>query len=266
MNTLLEWFGSLFSGNESVSPEPRVDPRDVHVRLPRHHASLPAHLVRCPPDAPVPRQWDNATKDPAIDMDGQEQRHRLIKRLLLSKGLPPELVMYIFTLACDGLEVSVERQFDAIYTNNANTRYLRTPPLESTFMHGFLLEVIIDIYSRDQGWSTDPHRDWIGTYEGSHTWWELSLDRPDQHSSFSDSSDSDTPDCTYTEVHRVELCRNLHATSQFKLHTITLTQTDSILRDARPGDVLSLWARSQYPGWANFASYARIRARLSWTT
>ena len=277
MEALFGWVRSYLNGDhkERESPTSRISNRDVHARLPQHGLQHPSSPERFPPDVTVPRRWDDASTDPEIDIEAQQHRYTQIKNVLLSKGLPLHLIAYIFRLAQDGLELSIERRVYAIYSNNANTRYLRTPPLESNYAGHFVLQVIVDIYSHDQGWSTDPHREWIGTYNGSHTWWDLTLDRPDAASyakdhfaNMDDSSDSEresvfTP-VTYSEIHRRELCRNLHASDKFQLHTIVLSSDDPLVRDAQPGDVFSLWARTQYPAWMNFVSYARIRARLCW--
>jgi len=277
MEALFGWVRSYLNGDhkERESPTSRISNRDVHARLPQHGLQHPSSPERFPPDVTVPRRWDDASTDPEIDIEAQQHRYTQIKNVLLSKGLPLHLIAYIFRLAQDGLELSIERRVYAIYSNNANTRYLRTPPLESNYAGHFVLQVIVDIYSHDQGWSTDPHREWIGTYNGSHTWWDLTLDRPDAAScakdhfaNMDDSSDSEresvfTP-VTYSEIHRRELCRNLHASDKFQLHTIVLSSDDPLVRDAQPGDVFSLWARTQYPAWMNLVSYARIRARLCW--
>jgi len=279
MEALFGWVRSYLNGDhkERESPTSRISNRDVHARLPQHGLQHPSSPERFPPDVTVPRRWDDASTDPEIDIEAQQHRYTQFKNVLLSKGLPLHLIAYIFRLAQDGLELSIERRVYAIYSNNANTRYLRTPPLESNYAGHFVLQVIVDIYSHDQGWSTDPHREWIGTYNGSHTWWDLTLDRPDAASyakdhfaNMDDSSDSEresvfTP-VTYSEIHRRELCRNLHASDKFQLHTIVLSSDDPLVRDAQPGDVFSLWARTQYPAWMNLVSYARIRARLCWDT
>ena len=279
MEALFGWVRSYLNGDhkERESPTSRISNRDVHARLPQHGLQHPSSPERFPPDVTVPRRWDDASTDPEIDIEAQQHRYTQIKNVLLSKGLPLHLIAYIFRLAQDGLELSIERRVYAIYSNNANTRYLRTPPLESNYAGHFVLQVIVDIYSHDQGWSTDPHREWIGTYNGSHTWWDITLDRPDAASyakdhfaNMDDSSDSEresvfTP-VTYSEIHRRELCRNLHASDKFQLHTIVLSSDDPLVRDAQPGDVFSLWARTQYPAWMNLVSYARIRARLCWDT
>ena len=279
MEALFGWVRSYLNGDhkERESPTSRRSNRDVHARLPRHELQHPSSPERFPPDVSVPQRWDDASTDPEIDIEAQQHRYTQIRSMLLSKGLPHHLIAYIFRLAQDGLELSIERRVYAIYSNNANTRYLRTPPLESNYAGHFVLQVIVDIYSHDQGWSTDPHREWIGTYNRSHTWWDLTLDRPDaasyakdQFANMDDSSDSEresvfTP-VTYSEIHRRELCRNLHASDKFQLHTIVLSSDDPLVRDAQPGDVFSLWARTQYPAWMNLVSYARIRARLCWDT
>jgi len=279
MEALLGWVRSYLNGDhkEPESPTSRRSNRDVHARLPRHELQHPSSPERFPPDVSVPQRWDDASTDPEIDIEAQQHRYTQIKNVLLSKGLPLHLIAYIFRLAQDGIELSIERRVYAMYSNNANTRYLRTPPLESNYAGHFVLQVIVDIYSHDQGWSTDPHREWIGTYNGSHTWWDLTLDRPDAASyakdhfaNMDDSSDSEresvfTP-VTYSEIHRRELCRNLHASDKFQLHTIVLSSDDPLVRDAQHGDVFSLWARTLYPAWMNLVSYARIRARLCWDT
>ena len=267
----------LYGNNaqEQGSPTSMRNSRDVRARLPRHDPQHPMTPERFPPDVLVPQRWDDASTDPEIDVEAQQHRYMQIRDMLLSKGLPHHLIAYIFQLAQDGLELSIERQVYAIYSNNANTRYLRTPPLESKHVRNFVLQVVVDIYSHDQGWSTDPHREWIGTYDGSHTWWDLTLDRPtiashseDRFACTDDSSDSErnsvSTTVTYTEIHRTELCRNLHASDNFQLQTIVLSREDPLVHDAQPGDVFSLWARTQYPAWMNFVSYARIRARLCW--
>ena len=260
---------------ERESPISRRSNRDVHARLPRHELQHPSSPERFPPDVSVPQRWDDASTDPEIDIEAQQHRYTQIRSILLSKGLPHHLIAYIFRLAQDGIELSIERRVYAMYSNNANTRYLRTPPLESNHARHFVLQVIVEIYSHDQGWSTDPHREWFGTYNGSHTWWDLTLDRPnaasyskEKFANVNGSSDSEcesvpTP-VTYNEIHRRELCRNLHASDKFQLHTIVLSSDDPLVRDAQPGDVFSLWARTQYPAWMNLVSYARIRARLCW--
>ena len=277
MEALFGWVRSYLNGDhkERESPTSRRSNRDVHARLPRHELQHPSSPERFPPDVSVPQRWDDASTDPEIDIEAQQHRYTQIRSILLSKGLPHHLIAYIFRLAQDGIELSIERRVYAMYSNNANTRYLRTPPLESNHARHFVLQVIVEIYSHDQGWSTDPHREWFGTYNGSHTWWDLTLDRPnaasyskDKFANVNGSSDSEcesvpTP-VTYNEIHRRELCRNLHASDKFQLHTIVLSSDDPLVRDAQPGDVFSLWARTQYPAWMNLVSYARIRARLCW--
>lgn len=248
-----------------------------------------ASVARNPPHAGIAAHWDDLPNDDIFSIRAQELRCAQIQRLLSKKRLPPELISHILFLAQEGLELAVERRYDATYTNNANTRYLCTPKLESAYVRNFVLQVTIDTVSHDQGWSSDPNQDWIGTYQGSHTWWDLTLDRPVERSrlfsrdhahvdavqsSFADStgsSDSEVDDVdspsswAYTEIHRKELCRNVHASSAFRHHTVTLDYDDPIVRDARPGDIISLWARSQYPGWVHIVSCARILVRVRWS-
>lgn len=280
MEALLRWVHSfLYSNTAQVrkSPASQRNSRDVRARLPRHDPERPTSPERFPSDVIVPQRWDDASTDPEIDVEAQQHRYVQIRDMLFSKGLPYHLIAYIFQLAQDGLELSIERQVYAIYSNNANTKYLSTPQLESNHPRNFVLQVVVDIYSHDQGWSTDPHREWIGTYDGSHTWWDLTLDRPvlashsdDRLAYPDDSSDSErnsvSTTAMYAEIHRTELCRNLHASDKFQLQTIVLSSDNPLIQDAQPGDVFSLWARTQYPAWMNFVSYARIRVCLCWDT
>lgn len=220
------------------APSPPTTPSDT--------ASEPAEASDRCPDASI-HVWDRDTHLPL-----QAIRFRKLQHILAQRGLPPELVRYVLLLAEEARMLCVSRADYTLYGNNTNARYLRTPPLPSKLMHHFLLRVVVDIDSHDQGWSSDPHEEWRGTYQGSWTWWELSLDRP-RH-------DEDG----YFEVHRVHLTHNLHASRDFRRHTLTFRRHDPIAWDAQPGDVLSLWARTQYPGWTNFVRYARISVWMDW--
>lgn len=230
-----------------------------------------------PPDVRIPRDWDEAGPFSEFCLEQQIVRHRKLAMMLSRKNLPPELIRRIFWLAGEGCERCVTTETHALYSNDANHRYLRTPPLQSPMTHHFVMQVTVETDSHDQGWSSEPRREWLGTYEGSHTWWDLTLDRPAPArahsedrlvtvgaSSGSDSEADDPPACTWHEIHRVEVCRNIHASQSFKLHNITLGPDHPLVRDAQPGDVISLWARTQYPGWVNNACYARIRVRVAW--
>lgn len=214
-----------------------------------------------PPAAPVPRGWD-IPDERDLRVEAQKERHAAIQCLLAHRGLPPELIQYICLDANEGLLCTVSRDDLVIYTDNANTVYLTTPPLSSSFVRDFVLQVTVDTWSHDQGWSSEPNRDWLGTYQGSYTWWELTLDRP---IALRPEDSDDTTQPPTNEVHRIHVCHNIHASREFKHHTLTLHRDHPLLRDIQQGDRLSLWARTQYPGWTNIVRSAQIHVRFCWT-
>ncbi|WFD04968.1 hypothetical protein MVES1_000293 [Malassezia vespertilionis] len=214
----------------------------------------------------TPDMWDPDEHAPMKTM-----RVCAIRSILATKGLPPELIREVFIFADEGRELSMTRTEVTTYTFNACVRYLRTPCIFSRMQRNFLYRIEVDIDSHDQGWSQDPNRDWIGTYQGSYTWFELTLDRPlymkDDVSEGSSSSDASTHSehgASFEEIHRIFLTHNIHGVHAFKRHTIVLAPDQPIVQDARPGDSYSLWARTQYTGWANTVRYARVSLWLDW--
>ncbi|WFD32335.1 hypothetical protein MSPP1_003380 [Malassezia sp. CBS 17886] len=256
--------------NEAFASRAMAPPPEGHGRQWR--------IMLNPQEPAVPRAWDTDTHE------GMKRgRYLEIRDLITRKGLPPELSHAIFALAGEGCERSVSRGDSATYMSDANVRYIRTPQLASRLVQNFVMQVIVDVDSHDQGWSSDPNRGWVGTYQGSHTWWDLTLDRPvSAHGAHGDSDDNQgsgagsrhesplgrtherSPTPRWDEVHRAVLARNLHASSQFRRHTATLGCDAPIVRDARPGDCYSLWARTQYPGWTNTVRYGRISVLFNW--
>ena len=49
---------------------------------------------------------------------------------------------------------------------------------------------------------------------------------------------------------RVEVVRNIHAGQRFEKHRAVI-EDERILKQAKKGDRLSVWARAMYPGWVN---------------
>lgn len=245
-------------------------------------------------EPPMPTHWD---------ADAHERDKMLYYRrlwyLLSQKKLPPEISYRIFWLAEEGLDVSVSRDDTVTFSHDANMRYLRTPQIRTRLVRNFLIKVVVDIESHDQGYSSDPNADWRGTYNGSHTWFDLSVDRRidassgegkrgagddgerardgergdgdhgeqherHEHPHRRERRDSPPRAEAWREVERVELQRNIHASHHFKHHTIVLPADNSLVRAVEPGDSLSLWARTQYPAWTNTVKYARISLWLDW--
>ena len=199
----------------------------------------------------VPTYWDGHK----TEQDLESWCHAVFDALA-SRHLPFEiehLIMEQLQLS-DTLRLSVTRDDAITYSSNANMRHVRTP-----IMRLKPVEMLIEIESHDQGWSSEP-TERHGTYEASYTWWDLTLERPKDDMSSEDRAKaaSVNEDDPFGEVLRVELQRNVHASSDFRLHTIRLKQDHELLRAFRPGDTVCLWARTLYPGWANSVRMARI--------
>ncbi|WVR04764.1 hypothetical protein IAU60_001776 [Kwoniella sp. DSM 27419] len=107
-------------------------------------------------------------------------------------------------------------------------------------------KVVIETVSRDQGWiQNDPT--YYGTYEGSFSWFEITLLRGTDE----------------VEGSRCSVQNNIHAGQYYKDHTNTLYADHPTVKLARPGDRFVLWARAQYPGWQNHLLEASITVYTS---
>ncbi|WFD22386.1 hypothetical protein MEQU1_001056 [Malassezia equina] len=248
-------------GSSSSSSDDDVPVRPMHTRHGFQHSVSRQHILYNPPAPPVPTEWD-VPSERSLQREAQQARHTEIQCVLAHQGLPPELIQSICWEANEGLLCSVSRDELAMYSDNANEVYLTTPTLTSSLVRDFCLEITVDTWSHDQGWSSDPHRDWLGTYQGSYTWWELTLDRPTPSSS---ETGNDASQPHTDEVHRIHVCHNIHASSEFTHHKLTLQRDHPLLRDIQQSDRLSLWARTQYPGWTNIVRSARIQVRFCWS-
>ena len=127
---------------------------------------------------------------------------------------------------------------ETVRVSNDNISYLTSEPIPSGKR---LKKVVITVVSKDQGWSSYP--DDHGTYRGSWTWFELSVGSP-----LKDSG----------EKWRGEVTRNLHAHGDFKEHVIEIKDGE-LYEKAESGDVLTVWARAQFPGWVNTVKKVKIR-------
>lgn len=154
--------------------------------------------------------------------------------------LPPELVTEILDLAgywaYSRVICSDEGRF-----HQANVRYLQSDPIQSGGFTHPLRRLVVTTESKDQGWSSFPEN--RGTRDNSWTWFELSLD------------DGETDD----EIVRVEIVRNIHAGSTFETYQ-AIIEDERVLKQAKKGDRLSVWARAMYPGWRNEVRSVTIEA------
>ncbi|PWN51595.1 hypothetical protein IE53DRAFT_386026 [Violaceomyces palustris] len=197
--------------------------------------------------------------------------------------IPPELTSGILDQAGYHSVRKVVREESVVFRNNANELYLRTPPLDSFLELGCLRKVEITLVSHDQGYSGEPQH-MKGTYEGSYTWFELSLDRPrkqalqddpreeggdqtcrgatprsDDEGSENGADGSESEPAEWEEVARCRIQSNVHASWSYKEHTITLGPDDPLIKQANRGDSLGIWARTLYPAWENHVKKAEIR-------
>ena len=104
-----------------------------------------------------------------------------------------------------------------------------------------LRKVIITVVSKDQGRSA--YSGDYGTYRNSWTWFELSVGPPSEDSG---------------EKWRGVVVRNLHAHSDFKEHTVEISDR-GLYDKAESGDVLTVWALAKFSGWVNTVKEVTIR-------
>ena len=126
--------------------------------------------------------------------------------------------------------VIIDKREETIKVSNDSISYLTSRPIPRGQV---LRKVVITVVSRDQGWSS--HADDHGAYRNSWIWFELSVRSPSEDS---------------VEKWRGEVVRNLHAHSDFKEHTIQMTDGE-LYEKAESGDVFTVWALAGYPGWVN---------------
>ena len=135
-----------------------------------------------------------------------------------------------------GTETTDQRE-EEVTVHEDCVPYVVSQPIPNGKM---LRKVVITVVSKDQGWST--YMNDYGTYRNSWTWFELSVGPP------RDSG----------ERWRSVVVRNLHAHSDFKEHTIEISDRE-LYEKAESGDVLTIWAHARFQGWKNTVKKATIR-------
>jgi hypothetical protein len=138
-----------------------------------------------------------------------------------------------------GVEI-VDQREEIIRVSNNSVSYLTSKPIPKGKK---LKKVVITVVSKDQGWSSFP--DDYGTYRNSWTWFDLSVGPPSKKDS--------------EEKWRGEVTRNIHAHDEFKEHTIEIPADEGLYEKAESGDVLTVWACAQFPGWENTVKKVVIR-------
>ena len=136
-----------------------------------------------------------------------------------------------------GTEIIDQREEEVIVRDDCIPYVISRPIPEGKTLR----KIVITVVSKDQGWSD--HLDDYGTYRNSWTWFELSV-----------GSASKDPG----EKWRGLVVRNLHAHSDFKEHTIEITD-GKLYEKAKSGDVLTVWALARFSGWKNTVKKVTIR-------
>ena len=135
-------------------------------------------------------------------------------------------------------ETIIDQHEEVVRVSNDSVPYLVSRPIPAGKT---LKKVVITVISKDQGWSS--YKSDHGTYDNSWTWFDLSVGSPSEGSG---------------EKWRGEVVRNLHAHSDFKEHTIKISDGE-LYEKAKSGDVLTVWASARFAGWKNTVKKVKIR-------
>ncbi|KDE08954.1 hypothetical protein MVLG_01044 [Microbotryum lychnidis-dioicae p1A1 Lamole] len=190
-------------------------------------------------------------------------------------GLPRELALYIVDLAeYWPLQVSQTQAHVIVRASSArlaSASVLISSPIPETPSQYPVRRIRITTESRDQGFSSFPQLH--GTREGSSSWFELALIRPDTERASSEAPERffpppitgplSSPSQPYGIVTSQHLYYNIHASRTFESHMVTLDARLDIVDKARAGDRLVLYACAQYPAWTNECRMARITVNYS---
>jgi hypothetical protein len=158
--------------------------------------------------------------------------------------LPLEVALHILDLAqlwlpssssCDDKKEIID------YVDGGNMLVLLTPTIPDERK---LRQVFIRTISHDQGWSDWRHLH--GTYSNSRTWFEGALVGLEPNN-------GDEGGTIWAEQsERVPVISNVHGSKKWKEHCVWLDSEHVLVRNARPGQRLALFARAYTPGWINF--------------
>ena len=136
-----------------------------------------------------------------------------------------------------GTEI-VDKREEVVIVHDDHVPYVVSRPIPEGKT---LKKVVITVVSRGWGWSK--YLEDYGTYRNSWTWFELSVGSPSEDSG---------------EKWRGEVVRNLHAHTDFKEHTIEISD-EKLYEKAESGDVLTVWAHARFQGWKNTVKKIAIR-------
>jgi hypothetical protein len=160
--------------------------------------------------------------------------------------LPLEIALHILDLAQLWLPLSSscdDQQRITDKVNGGNVLVLLTPMIPD---ERELRQVFIRTISHDQGWSN--WRYLHGSYSNSRTWFEGALVglEPD------DGNGNEGRMIWAEQSERVPVISNVHGSKKWKEHCVWLDSEHVLVRNARPGQRLALFARAYTPCWINF--------------
>jgi hypothetical protein len=203
---------------------------------------------------------------------------KLFLQLVVHTKAPPHAVLLMLSYAGVSVSQKVSRDSEvATREPNANFRGLFLP-VKMPKARGdnrphrkvplFVpCAVTVQVSSHDQGWSDEAHSE--RGLRTSHTWLELALER-------GQGAGPHLPAPSTTEAlagDRLLVARNRHAVFQFEKHLRTWSHEQALVAALRrlsfeaanapastplPSVFLSLYLRSQYPGWQCFCRDASI--------
>lgn len=218
----------------------------------------------------------------------------LLQWKVAAGGIPPEIVDMIIEAA--EYWASTEARIDGkiVIRQDGDRELLRTAPLyhEKT-SDGSLSKllphrlahpcrkIVFSLRCHDQGWGGEPGC--RGTYQGSYTWFDAEVVSIDYEHEESKKAGTKPGEPNFMPNGN-KLQSNLAATGRTQNYTITWHHLDDIqpgtaeaeeiektqgrghatldgrrVREMRPGDSISVWARARFGAWANHVQALSVR-------
>ncbi|XXG96823.1 hypothetical protein Hte_003114 [Hypoxylon texense] len=168
--------------------------------------------------------------------------------------LPKQVSYRILDMAHQWIKSTARRESEIAVTKDSPIK-----PYLTVVVRGPVRRIAFRTASHDQGWAGElPELN--GGYQGSFTFFEMSsyLGEKGKRSSVSSTA--------YEEQRRFLVQRNVRADRNSKVHFNDYdTRNSGMTKDMRnwfaslrPGDIIGLYPRAQYPGWCNNVKSAQI--------
>ncbi|KAM0791454.1 hypothetical protein ACM66B_005908 [Microbotryomycetes sp. NB124-2] len=176
---------------------------------------------------------------------------------VLEHKLPIELVIGIVDLAeMWPMETFLSEERIQVHAGVAGDLKSRAVLVSSPINAGKVAKPVrrirVTTRSRDQGFSS--FNQFHGTREGSSSWFELALVRPTTDPDGTQSLDIIT---------RQDLFANVHASTDFVCHSVSLDRSHPCLDRAENGDLFVVYASAQYPMWSNLVKGCQLEVSFA---